>query len=288
MPNSGAGFFCIKVVTQIVFNTAITGAIYVLCALSLTLVVRATGKFSFAVGYIAIASGYFYLAFGFWGALLCSFILGSFHYKFALKPFHSMLLPLVATMAFGMIIESLISLFFGVEVKSMGINSESVKIFGGYITFLQIYLVLVATIISLLTLYAFRFTRWGLILKAGPLSQSLGINTDKVSFLTVLSSALIAGVAGFFIGADTNLSPTMGGFYSLKAFAVVVIGGVGSIGGCMLGGIFLALVEQLVVFVSIGDFSLPSSYKDAASFVILLLVLLFKPEGLFNIKRRSV
>lgn len=273
---------------QIVFNAAITGAIYVLCALSLTLILRATGKFSFAVGHIAIAGGYFYLALGFWGALLSSCILGSFHYKFALKPFHSTLLPLVATMAFGVIIESLISIFFGVEVKSLGINSESLDIFGGYITYLQIYLISAAILISLLTLYVFHFTRWGLILRAGVLSQSLGINTDRVSHLTVLASALIACIVGFFIGADTNLSPTMGGFYSLKAFAVAVIGGVGSIGGCVMGGIFLALVEQLVIFVSIGDFSLPSSYKDAASFLILLLVLLFKPEGLFNIKRRSV
>lgn len=273
---------------QIFFNAAITASIYILCALSLTLVVRATGKFSFAVGYLVIGGGYLFLAGGFLALLVGSIILGATHYYLTLKPFHSKLLPLIATMAFGVFLESLISIYFGVDVKSLNVFSDSINIFDGYITYLQLGMVVATLFISALVLYCFYYTRWGLILRAGALSQSLGVNTEKISILTVVLGSLIAAIAGYFVGADTNLSPTMGGFYSLKAFAVSVIGGVGSLWGCVVGGIFLSLVEQLILFISIGDFSVPSSYKDAVSFVLLLLVLLFRPDGLFQRRKRFV
>lgn len=273
---------------QVLINTVITASIYILCGISLTLVVRATGKFSFAVGYLVIGGGYLYLAGGFPLLVVGSFIMGALHYSLTLKPFCSKLLPLVATMAFGIFLESVISIIFGVDVKSLGAHSSSLNVLGGYITYLQISMILVTVINCGMALYFFKFSRWGLILKAGSLSQSLGINTEKVSHFTVILGALVAGIAGYFIGADTNLSPTIGGFYSLKAFAVSVIGGVGSFFGCIVGGLLLSLIEQLVLFISIGNFSIPSSYKDAVSFVLLLLVLLFKPEGLFQRKRRLV
>jgi len=275
-------------VTQIFFNAAITASIYILCALSLTLVVRATGKFSFAIGYLVISGGYLFLAGGFFALLVGSIILGAIHYFFTLKPFHSKLLPLIATMAFGVFLESIISIYFGVDVKSLNVFSESINLFGGYITYLQLVMIFVALFISTIVLYCFHFTKWGLILRAGALSQSLGVNTEKISILTVIIGSLIAGIAGYFVGVDTNLSPTMGGFYSLKAFAVSVIGGVGSLYGCVVGGLFLSFVEQLILFISIGDFSVPSSYKDAVSFVLLLLVLLFRPDGLFQRRKRLV
>ena len=74
----------------------------------------------------------------------------------------------------------------------------------------------------------------------------------------------------------------MGNSYTIKAFAAMILGGLGNIWGTIAGSFILGLVENLSIGIDIGGYSLPSGYKDAFSFLFILLILLFRPRGLFN------
>jgi branched-chain amino acid transport system permease protein len=97
---------------------------------------------------------------------------------------------------------------------------------------------------------------------------------------------LLAAYAGVLVGYETNLQPTMGGSYSLKAFAAMILGGLGNMWGTVAGAFILGLVENLSIGLDLGDYSLPAGYKDAFAYVIILCVLLFRPQGLFGARER--
>jgi branched-chain amino acid transport system permease protein len=88
------------------------------------------------------------------------------------------------------------------------------------------------------------------------------------------------------IGFETNLQPTMGGSYTIKAFAAMVLGGLGNIWGTLAGAFILGFIENFGIGLEIGGVSLPAGYKDAFAFVIILVVLLVRPSGLFGLGRR--
>ncbi|RIK99786.1 MAG: branched-chain amino acid ABC transporter permease, partial [Proteobacteria bacterium] len=90
------------------------------------------------------------------------------------------------------------------------------------------------------------------------------------------------------VGYETNLQPTMGNAYTIKAFAAMILGGLGNIWGTIAGSYILGLVENLSIGLDFGGYSLPAGYKDAFAFVIILLVLLFKPEGIFRFGARKI
>jgi len=102
------------------------------------------------------------------------------------------------------------------------------------------------------------------------------VNTDRIISFTFMFGSSLAAVAGVMDGLRYNVYPLMGVLYGLKAFVAAVLGGIGSIPGALVGGLLIGLVETLVkAYIS-------SAYADAVSFVILILVLLIKPSGLFG------
>ena len=83
------------------------------------------------------------------------------------------------------------------------------------------------------------------------------------------------------------MQPTMGNSYTIKAFAAMILGGLGNLWGTVIGAYILGLVENLSIGLEFGSFSIPAGYKDAFAFVIILLILIFKPEGLFSKRVRK-
>lgn len=111
------------------------------------------------------------------------------------------------------------------------------------------------------------------------LAMASGINTGRVLLTVWFLSAGLAGIAGLFRGASTRLTPLMGWDILLPVFAVTVLGGIGSFYGAMVAAFIIGLAENVgVVFLT--QFGLPTDYRLAISFVILIVVLLIKPEGL--------
>ncbi len=103
----------------------------------------------------------------------------------------------------------------------------------------------------------------------------MGVNIDAIHTATFAIGSGLAAAAGALLGPVFLVTPTMGDLASLKAFAIVILGGLGNITGATMGGFILALVEE------IGAGYISSGYRDAMGFLIIIVVLLFKPTGLF-------
>ena len=108
-------------------------------------------------------------------------------------------------------------------------------------------------------------------------AQLMGINADRIISFTFGIGSALAAAGGVLVGVYYNsIDPLMGIMPGIKAFVAAVLGGIGSIPGAMTGGIVLGVVEALISgFIS-------STFRDAAAFAILILVLLFKPSGIFG------
>src|SRR5713226_7712077 len=105
----------------------------------------------------------------------------------------------------------------------------------------------------------------------------MGIDVERISMVTFGLGSALAGASGVLLGPSLYLYPTVGEILIAKCFVIVVLGGLGSVVGAIAGGILLGLVESLgAVYVSV-------AYKDTIGFVIFLLVLLFRPSGLFGV-----
>ena len=112
-------------------------------------------------------------------------------------------------------------------------------------------------------------------------AQVVGINPEKIYNYAFVISAVLGAVAGILIGLEQNLYPRMGVIIIVKGFISSVVGGLGSVPGSIIGGLFIGLVEN------IGILYLPSGYKDVISFSVMLIFLLFKPEGILGVKMRD-
>ena len=109
-------------------------------------------------------------------------------------------------------------------------------------------------------------------------AQLMGISVDKSISLTFLIGSALAAVAGVMYGAMFTANPLMGMQPGIKAFVAAVFGGIGSIPGAITGGVLLGFIETMV-----GGY-ISSAYKDAAAFVILIIILIVKPTGLLGKK----
>ncbi len=134
----------------------------------------------------------------------------------------------------------------------------------------------------ILLVYIIRGTKIGLGMQAvaqdPQTAASMGIDVNRAVALSFFVGSVLAGLAGILVGLYFNsIFPSMGSIPGMKAFAIVVLGGLGSVSGAFLAAVFLGLAEVLVT----GYFNLPIG-RDAIAFVLLILVLLFRPQGLFG------
>lgn len=160
------------------------------------------------------------------------------------------------------------SINFGTAEKTIPIRTVQVVIFG------------VSGVILLVLTYFINRTKYGKAMRAvaedGLTASLLGINTDFFIVLTFFISSFLAGLAGTLVGSSVSIAgPYFGIAVGLKGLAVIVLGGLGSIPGAVLGGLVIGLVEAFVP----SEFS---AYKDAVAFGILFIMLLVKPEGLLG------
>jgi branched-subunit amino acid ABC-type transport system permease component len=223
-------------------------------------------------------------------------IIGSISLVMFIQPFMqaSPLLPFVTTIALGSILEASVSMLFGVNVKSFPSDSnfESIAWHGIFITPVQILVILSALIVLTVLGIAIHLTPLGRKVRAlaenYPAAQGLGISKPAITFCIFLLSILVTAYAGVLIGYETNVQPTMGGSYTIKAFAAMILGGLGNIWGTIAGSYILGAVENLAIGLDFWGYSLPAGYKDAFAFLIILAILLIRPQGLFGSRERSI
>jgi branched-chain amino acid transport system permease protein len=146
----------------------------------------------------------------------------------------------------------------------------------------RVYVVVVALLLIAATYYLVNRTRLGKAMRATfqdrQTAALMGVRIDRIHTATFALG--LAAAAGALLGPVFFVAPTMGDLAAAKAFAIVILGGLGSITGATLGGFILAFVEEL------GAGYISSGYRDAMGFLLIILILLVKPTGLFARKER--
>ncbi len=295
-----------EILPQLLVNALIAGSIYAIASSGLSLAYGLLRILNFAHGHLMMVGAYLFYATrilldasltvaGIVTALGMT-VIGALVMWFFVRPFSkfSPLLTFVSTLALGAMLEASVSMLFGVNVHSIsrGIDFESYEIWGVFITPIQIVIVVSTLLILGLLAAVIHRTSVGRTIRALSenqyAAQCLGVDYERYTAVVFCVGILLAAYAGVLVGLETNIQPTMGNSYTIKAFAAMVLGGLGNLWGTVLGSYLLGLVENLSIGLDFGGYSLPAGYKDAFAFVIILLVLLFKPEGLFRRRSRRV
>lgn len=280
---------------QQIINGISLGSIYALIALGYTMVYGIMRLINFAHGDIYMLGAYvgFFvttqLQLGFFPALICSMVVigitGVLIEKLVYKPMRSSskISILITAIGMSLFIEYTTMYFLTPQPRTFPpVLPNTIFHLGDIIVSFQQLVILGSTVVLMLLLwYIVQYTKMGKAMRAVSYDTDaallMGINVDHViSFTFALGSAL-AGAAGVLVGIYYNtIDPLMGIMPGLKAFIAAVLGGIGIIPGAMMGGLILGVVEALVSgFIS-------STFRDAAAFGILIVILLIKPTGLLG------
>ena len=293
---------------QQLINGLTIGSIYALIALGYTMVYGILRLINFAHGDIYMVGAYagFMLAtalgfasnpsaFGFVvtlvGAMAIAAAIGMAIERFAYRPVRkfSKMTTLITAIGMSLLIEYLFVFIFSGTPRSFPqlLPTENITLFGNAtISTSQILIFVVSILLMVLLQWIIFKTKVGKAMRAVSFNinsaKLMGINTDFVITLTfALGSALAA--AGGVLTAQYNpkIEPLMGIMTGLKAFVAAVLGGIGNIPGAVLGGLLIGAAETLVVGYG-SAIGIPSTYRDAVAFAILILVLLLRPAGLLG------
>lgn len=284
---------------QQLINGISIGFIYILIAVGLTMVYGVLKLLHFAHGTIYMVGAFsamvgmtylhmhFLVAFLF--AMVISGVMGILIERFAYRPLRGAhpITTLISGIGIAIVLENVYQVMFSSDTRAFpetGLEISIIQLTES-ITITNMKLIIIAAgIVGLGSLYAFlKFTKMGLAIQAT--SQDLraaslmGVNVNRVVAVTFMLGSALAAAAGILVALNFNsMYPTMGSIPGLKAFCVVVLGGLGSIPGTIIGGLILGIVESL----SDGFMTGMVVDKDAIAFIILILILLVKPSGLFG------
>ncbi|MCX7832210.1 MAG: branched-chain amino acid ABC transporter permease [Actinobacteria bacterium] len=285
-----------QVVQQIVNGLAL-GFIYALIALGYSLVYGIIRLINFAHGdiimvgaYVALFS-YLILGVGFVPALLIAMVtcslLGVTIERVAYKPLREAprIAALITAIGVSFLLEYGFQLFFGPQQRAFPefFKTHHYKLGILSVTNEQILILSIAVVLMLLLNFIVMKTKTGMAMRAVSFDKDaarlMGINVDNTISATFALGTALAAAAGMLLGLYyQQIDPLMGFTPGLKAFISAVIGGIGSIPGAMIGGLVLGITEVLVV--SLGY----STLKDGVAFLLLILVLLIRPRGIFGEK----
>ncbi|NRD79349.1 branched-chain amino acid ABC transporter permease [Bacillus sp. BRMEA1] len=282
-----------EIFAQQLFNGLTIGSVYALVALGLTLVYGILHIPNFAHGSLYMMGGYITYTmmtkFGleYWAAIFVSMLAVGligvlmerlvFHPLREAPPIHDK----IAAIGILLFLESLAQYIWGPEYQSMPTPYGNVVKFLGLTLTMQRILIIVAAVVVMVLLYLFlKKTFKGATIIA--MSQNrdganlVGVNTNKVAMLTFMISGALAAIAASLSSPINLVFPGMGQLVILKAFVIIILGGMGSIPGAIVGGYILGFSESL------GATYISNDYKDLIAFVLLVIILTVKPTGLFT------
>lgn len=285
-------------IESIILHGAITGAVAALLALGFTLIYGVAGVTNLAHGAFFMLGAYIFSVFGPTGFLqldpipaliLASIsvaIVGAIIYRLIIHPVvDDQVAVLVITVSVAIIFQQMILLVFGPEFFSVPtFAGGSVTIWGVTLTYSRI-ISCVASLVLFVSMWTFiTKTKIGAAMRAvsqdREVAMLMGINTERLYMLTMGISAALAAIAGIFIASSTTQVATSFMWLSPLAlsFAVVILGGLGSIKGTLIGGFIIGYAESIVAI------SVPEggAIVSVVPFAIMILVLLVRPKGLFG------
>jgi branched-chain amino acid transport system permease protein len=275
-----------------VTNGLIIGAFYVLMALGLSLILNLSNVINFAHGGFLVAGGYVAYTItpyvGFWGALLiappCIALIGLAIERVLIRrvygrdPLYSLLL----TFGLAFIFEDGTRFIWGAQGKPVTIPavlSQPLSNTLFFITGYRLFMVATVAVTVALLFVLLRYSRLGIRIRAGTLDletvAALGINVGRLRSFNFAVGAFLAGLSGVLAAGQLGLEPTMGTGLLMPSFIAIIVGGVGSLTGTLLGGLLIGVASGITAVF------LPAA-SEAIIYVLMAVVLLLRPRGLLG------
>ncbi|MGB9183969.1 MAG: branched-chain amino acid ABC transporter permease [Solirubrobacteraceae bacterium] len=274
----------------------VTASVIAVAAVGLSLQFGITNYINFAYGDFMALGAYLtwelnagFLHWNIWVAMVGgSLLVGVFAVvvnRIVLDPFarrfDRVFYVLIVTFALSLIILSLLNSIWGANVRRFNMASETPMHIGPFLlTVDQLIVIAIGLVLMVAIHLLLTRTRLGKSMRAmsdsTTLAMTSGIDTRRITTITWFLTGILAGLAGSVLGITaSSITPSFGETFLFVIFAAVIVGGVGSVYGAILGALMIGLVTEVsAVFIN-------ASYKLDTAFVVLILVLLFRPSGLF-------
>jgi branched-chain amino acid transport system permease protein len=289
-------------IIEILLNGLSMGAIYALLALGFVLIYKSTGVINFAQGELAMVGAFICYSFAtlmnipyiyaFSVALIGGLILGAIVYQtfFRTMVGEPLFSTIMVTVGLASILTCLAGLIWGHDVYSLNSPFTDKVIHIGNITFAQgsAYTIVVSVVLFVIFILFFNRSLLGISMRGtaeDPDTAGLmGINVKKIHMVAWALGALVAAVAGMFLAEQSFVRLSMS-HTGIKAMSAAILGGMESVSGAILGGVIIGVVEGLAANylsgMEVGDFHF-GDIKDVAAFVIMIIVLMIRPHGIFG------
>jgi branched-chain amino acid transport system permease protein len=282
---------------QIVNGTMI-GCIYVLVALGMVLIFGVMQVLNFAHGVLFMAGGYvchfafFKLTGSYPASIALSMIalaaLGVVLEQAVFRPLRDNIqMQMVASLGLILVIQNGVVVLWGPSALQMRVSTAETIVRLGSLSFTVQHFVIIGTVavtVILLQLFLTR-SRLGTAIRAtsqnADAARVVGIDTSRIFLLTFVIASALAALGGALLGPLFLIFPQMGDLPLLKALTAIVLGGMGSVPGAVVGGLAIGIIE------SVSTLFIPTDFRDTVVFGLLILVLLVRPWGLFGVRVRG-
>jgi len=273
--------------------TGITiGFVYALVGMGFTVIYNSSGIINFAQGEFVMAGGMisvFLIASGsptflaYILAIITTAIIGVILWKLTdFSKDSSQVSLIILTLGYAIFLRGLAEVVFDKELHTLKplLGNGSIELFGTVISY-QMLLIITVSILIVIALWLFFNKTWlGKAMVAASQNvdsaKLMGISISKILMLNYTIAATIAAIGGILLTPITSTNYEVGMMLGLKGFAAAIVGGLSNPFGAVVGGLLLGIMETLIAGY------LSSEYKDAVAFVIMLLILFFRPGGIFN------
>jgi branched-chain amino acid transport system permease protein len=287
-----------ELMLQLLVNGLIVGTLYGVVAMCFVLIYKASRIVNFAQGEFLLIGAWvcwflltryqvpFYL--GFLITLAFMMVLGLMVQLIVLRPMigEPIISVIMATVGLSIFFQAMMKWMFGVFAQPFPqiFATQSVDVLGLKVQTVYVVSMLVSLAVMAGFAYFFKFSRMGLAMRATAfdqqVAQSLGISVRQVFALSWAISAMVSAIAGVTVGIVNGVSSALS-FFGIKVFPAVILGGLDSIVGAVLGGVIIGVLENLSHFVDRQYLNWGNLY-EIVPFYVLIIILMIKPYGLFG------
>lgn len=290
-----------EMLMQLLANGLVMGAIYAMVALGFALVYNTTRIFHIAYAVLYMICPYFLLTLykalqlplgiAFFIGIVLTMLLSNAIELFVYRPLHrnrsSLNVILISSIGVMIVVVNLVAMLYGNETQILTSNiSKSITIGGIILTHTQLAQLFISLLIMGIFLVYLKYTQFGIRTRAlrddPELFVVFGMNVERMRIVLFSMSAFFAAVGGGLVAYDVGMDPYVGMPMLLNAVVALIIGGVGRFEAPILGGFMIGILQSVVVW------AFSSRWQDAVTFTLLILFLLFRPQGILGEKERVI
>lgn len=285
---------------QQLINGLTQGSLYALVAIGFVIIFGTMNLVTFAHGEVYMVGAFMgYFALTLWNlpwpvalmmGMAAGWILGVLMEKIAFRPMRNLghMPPLLITIGMSIILKEAVMIVWGAENRPVpSLYGQTIQMGNSQISLLQLVIMGIVVMLIVGLQLLIHGTKIGRAMRATAqdheAAQAMGVNADRVFNIAFALASLLGGAGGVLVGIYYNaVSATMGGTAGMKGFAACIFGGLTSIPGAILGSLIIGVVENLTVQY------IASGYRDIIAFLVMVAVLIVRPQGLLGSKMRVV